>query len=57
MPVRYKSTATFLEMPVVSIAVGPDRQYVVAPLHRDPEAVEFFSRLVHGILGKFGAMS
>ena len=24
MPVRYKSSATFLEIPVISIAVGPD---------------------------------
>jgi hypothetical protein len=146
MPVRYKSTATFLEMPVVSIAVGPDPanhetrghargvialgdiatgvfamggvargvvalggvaiggialgglglgllafgglalgyfsaggaaigyaaagglaigyyatgglaigKYVVGPLHRDPEAVEFFSRLLHGMFGRLGS--
>lgn len=24
MPIRYKSTATFLEMPMIAIAVGPD---------------------------------
>ncbi len=148
MPIRYKSEATFLEMPVLSIAVGPDAangesrghargvialgdiatgvfamggvargvvalggvaiggialgglglglltfgglalgyfaaggaaigyaaagglaigyyatggaaigKYVIGPLHRDPEAVEFFSRLLHGIMGKLGANS
>jgi hypothetical protein len=25
-------------------------KFVLGPLHRDPEAVEFFSRLVHGLL-------
>jgi hypothetical protein len=145
MPIRYKSEATFLEMPVIAIAAGPDPannevrghargvialgdiatgvlalggvargvvalggvaigglalgglgigllsfgglalgyfagggaaigyaaagglaigyyatggaaigKYVVGPLHRDPEAVEFFSRLLRGIAGKLG---
>ena len=28
-------------------------KFVLGPLHRDPEAVEFFSRLVHGLLYPF----
>jgi hypothetical protein len=29
-------------------------KFIIGPLHRDPEAVEFFSRLLHSILGKLG---
>src|SRR5215468_8897592 len=106
MPIRYTSSATFLEYPVIAIAIGPDPanhearghargviaigdmasgiialgafsrglvaigglaigglaigyyalggaaigKFVIAPLHRDPEALEFFTRLLHGIV-------
>jgi hypothetical protein len=29
-------------------------KFIVGPLHRDPEAVEFFSHFLHGVLGRLG---
>jgi hypothetical protein len=30
-------------------------KYVIGPLHRDPEAVEFFSSFLRSVFGRFGA--